>query len=53
MGKAQEFGAYANIVASGFKTAAYSKSYQNRGQYSGGMQSDGNYYDPLNPGTTE
>ena len=28
MGKAQEFGAYANIAASGFKTAAYAKSYK-------------------------
>ena len=37
MGKAQEFGAYANIVASGFKTAAYSKSYKStgKGQYDG------------------
>ena len=28
MGKAHEFGAYANIAASGFKTAAYAKSYK-------------------------
>jgi len=46
MGKAQEFGAYANIAASGFKTAAYAKSYKARGQYD-------NYYDPLDPGQTE
>jgi len=54
MGKAKEFGGYASIAASGFKTAAYAKSYKKpTGQYGGGMQSDGNYYDPLNPGTTE
>ena len=36
MGKAKEFGAYANIAASAFKTGAYAKSYQAgkpRGQY--------------------
>ena len=46
MGKAQEFGAYANIAASAFKTGAYAKSYKARGQYD-------NYYDPLDPGQTE
>jgi hypothetical protein len=51
MGKAQKFGTYAKIAAAGFKTRAYIKSY--RGQYSGGMQSDGNYYDPYDPGQTE
>ena len=37
MGKAQEFGAYATIAASGFKTAAYAKSYKStgKGQYDG------------------
>ena len=36
MGKAKEFGGYASIAASGFKTAAYSKSYkQPTGQYDG------------------
>ena len=49
MGKAQKYGAYANIAAAGFKTA----SYKSRGQYTGGMQSDGNYYDPYDPGQTE
>ena len=35
MGKAQKYGAYANIVAAGFKTASYAKSYQtpSKGQY--------------------
>jgi mannitol-specific phosphotransferase system IIBC component len=36
MGKAQEFGAYANIAASAFKTGAYAKSYKGNpqgGQY--------------------
>lgn len=36
MGKAQEFGAYASIAASAFKTGSYAKSYQAgqpRGQY--------------------
>ena len=34
MGKAKEFGGYASIAASGFKTAAYAKSYkQPTGQY--------------------
>jgi hypothetical protein len=46
MGKAKEFGAYANIAASAFKTGAYAKSYKTRGQYD-------NYYDPLDPGQTE
>jgi hypothetical protein len=46
MGKAQEFGAYANIAASAFKTKAYAESYKARGQYD-------NYYDPLDPGQTE
>lgn len=37
MGKAQEFGGYASIAASGFRTASYAKGYQGgntgRGQY--------------------
>ena len=37
MGKSQEFGGYASIIAGGFKTAAYAKSYeagkQPKGQY--------------------
>jgi len=37
MGKAKEFGGYASIIAGGFKTAAYAKSYeagkQPKGQY--------------------
>ena len=36
MGKAKEFGGYASIAASGFKTAAYAKSYKKpTGQYDG------------------
>jgi len=36
MGKAKEFGGYASIAASGFKTAAYGKSYKKpTGQYDG------------------
>ena len=40
MGKAKEFGGYASIAASGFKTAAYAKSYSagTTGQY--GLDSD-------------
>jgi hypothetical protein len=39
MGKAKEFGGYASIVASGFKTGAYAKSYKTpQGQY--GLDSD-------------
>ena len=36
MGKAQEFGGYASIIAGGFKTASYAKSYKagkSKGQY--------------------
>jgi hypothetical protein len=40
MGKAQEFGAYANIVASGFKTKAYADSYKTTGKGQYGYNSD-------------
>ena len=57
MGKAQEFGGYASIASAGFKTAAYAKQYKTknktRGQYIGGTQSDGNYFDPYDSGQTE
>ena len=36
MGKAKEFGGYASIIAGGFKTASYAKSYEagkSKGQY--------------------
>ena len=36
MGKAKEFGGYASIAASGFRTASYAKQYEERsakGQY--------------------
>ena len=36
MGKAQEYGAYTKLAVSGFKTAAYAKSYKaGKGQYDG------------------
>ena len=40
MGKAKEFGGYASIIAGGFKTASYAKSYEagTTGQY--GLDSD-------------
>jgi len=53
MGKAQKYGAYAKIGAGAFSTYSYSQSYKPRGQYRGGMQDDGNYYDPYDPGQTE
>lgn len=53
MGKAQKYGTYAKIGAAAFSTYSYSQSYKSRGQYRGGMQSDGNYYDPYDPGQTE
>ena len=56
MGRAKEFGGYASIIAGGFKTASYAKQYEankGKGQYMGGMQDDGNYFDPYDPGQTE
>ena len=40
MGKAKEFGAYANLVSAGFKTGAYAKSYKTTGKGQYGYDSE-------------
>jgi hypothetical protein len=51
MGKAKEFGGYASIIAGGFKTASYAKSYEagTTGQY--GLDSDATKIGKIRTGT--